>query len=245
VGNDDRRCIERLQQRLQQLPQYRPVVDKLLRGWSPDAVTDWLMEQTDRGPLSGLNRSNVCSYLVSLNVRLKANSRESTEKVATNRAQRLTQLADEFTSGMTPKADVAAKQPEPIDEVVKLTETQHPSSMIDELTSGGLLRLILKIQMSHVDRMEEWEKQWNMPCPGWDPGMQVLISLEKILQEKEFSEKRFETQAKAGIPVPEPQPSEETQRIEKLTELDRQRIRDAGAHFKTLLKRTSKEAQSN
>ncbi len=98
-NNDDRRWIERLQQ----LPKYRPIVDKLLRGASPDTVTDWLMEQTDRGPVSSLSRSSFYYYLVAMNERIKSNSRDSTKKEGTHKAQRLTQLADEFTSGTRTK----------------------------------------------------------------------------------------------------------------------------------------------
>jgi hypothetical protein len=46
--NDDRRWIERLRQ----LPKYRPVVDELLLGASPGAVTHWLMQQDDLGRFS-------------------------------------------------------------------------------------------------------------------------------------------------------------------------------------------------
>jgi len=36
---------------------------KLLQGWSLDAVTDWIMAQTDRAPFSDLKRSTVRHYL--------------------------------------------------------------------------------------------------------------------------------------------------------------------------------------
>lgn len=240
-NNDDRRWIERLKQ----IPQYRPVVDKLLQGWSPDAVTDWLMEQTDRGPFSGLSRSPVYYYLVTLNVQLKANSHERAEKEGTHQAQRPTQLADEFTSGTTPKADTAAKQPEPIDEESKVTETQNLNSKIGELTSDGIVRHFLEMQLPHVHRMAKWEKQHNMPHPGFERTMEVLIAGAKILQENESRDRRIATQSQADIPASEPQPSEETQRLAKLTELNRQRRREAGEEVKTQLKLRTKEAQVN
>jgi hypothetical protein len=113
VSTDRLKYGRRWIDRLQALPHYPPVVEKLLQGWSLDAVADWIMEQTDRGPLSSLKRSTVRYYLNAVNIQLKANTRESRRKEVTLRAQRLTRLADEFTRGMTLKADVAAKQAVP------------------------------------------------------------------------------------------------------------------------------------
>jgi hypothetical protein len=74
-------------ERLQELSQYRPVVDKLLRGWSVGSVTDWAMEQTDRGPFSNLTCSTVYIFLNAVNFWIKQNARESAKKECTRRAR--------------------------------------------------------------------------------------------------------------------------------------------------------------
>ncbi len=115
--------------------------------------------------------------------------------------------------------------------------------MIDELTSDGIVRLFLKKQLPHVDRMEEWEKQHNLPHPGFERGIELLLDAAIILQENELRKKYFTTQLKADIPVLDPQPSEGTQRPAKLTDLERQRRREVWEEVKTQLK--TKEGQVN
>lgn len=88
----DRRWIERLQL----LPQYMLVVEKLLHGWSLDAVADWIMEQPDRGPLFDLKRSTIRYYLNALNIRLEEAANAGSRLQLTLRAKRLAQLADEL-----------------------------------------------------------------------------------------------------------------------------------------------------
>ena len=225
-------------ERMQELPQYRPVVDKLLRGWSLGQITDWIMEQTDRGPLSNLKHSTVCTFLNALNNWIKENPRESRKKEWTRRAPQLTRLISDFTSGMTQGADVVAQQPGPTEEEIR---SPHLSSMVDEITSGGLVRLALKKHLSHLDRLEEIEKQSKEPLNDWAPNIQVLMSIAAVLLKNETAQKLFEAQVQTRGPIPEPQLSEEAQRIAKLSALDRQLIRDAGEKFRILLKRRREE----
>src|SRR6266478_2628230 len=98
MSNDRLKYGHRWIDRLQEMPQYMPVVEKLLEGQSLNEVADWLMEQPDRGPFSDLSRSTIRYYLNALNIRLKENARESRNNERTLRAQRLTRLADEFTN---------------------------------------------------------------------------------------------------------------------------------------------------
>jgi hypothetical protein len=125
----------------------------------------------------------------------------STQKQSIEQSQRPTQLANEFTTGMTPNADPAAQQPEPIDKKIKATETEPPNSMEVEVTSDALVRLVLKTHLPHINRIAEWEKQWKMPHSEWEPGMEVLINCAKILQENELRAERIATQSQADIPV--------------------------------------------
>ena len=145
--NEDRRWIERLRE----LPNYRPFVDKLVLEMPTDAGTNRLMQETDRRSLSGLGRFTVRLYLIRLKLRLEANSPESTETDDTEQSQRFTQPVDEFSSGTAPKVDVEAKQSEPI-EVNKATEAQRPSSIIDEMTSDGLVQFVAKMHLAHIKR---------------------------------------------------------------------------------------------
>jgi hypothetical protein len=233
----DRRWIERLQE----LPQYRLAVDKLLQGWSLDAVADWIMGQADRGPLSDLKRSTIRYYLNALNIRLKENARESSKNERILRAQRLARLVDEFTSGIVPTAGVVAQQAEPTEKKIKAMQTQHLSSMIDELTSDGVVRLMLKMYLPYIYRMAEWEKLSKKPVREWARNMNVLISAAAILQKNELARKLFESQMRVRNPVPELQQSEATLRTAKLTEVDRQLRRDAAEKFLIRVKRSRDE----
>lgn len=228
-------------ERLQELSQYRPVLDKLLRGCSLGTVTDFIMEQTDRGPFSNLNRSTVCTFLNALDIWIKENARESMKKECTRRAPQLMPLIGDFTSGMTQGADIAAQQPGITEEEIKDLQSQHMSSMVDEITSDGLVRLMLKMHLPHIDRLKEWEKQSQEPSKDWDRSMQVLLSAAVVLQRNESVQRLFDAQVQARCPIPEPQLSEEAQRIAELTNVDQNLIREAGEKLKIYLKRKMEE----
>ena len=181
------------------------------------------------------------SVATSITVELSRNARNSRKIESTLRAQRLTRLIDEFMSGMAPDAHVAAGKPEPTEQKVKALQSQHLGSLAGELTLDGLVRLILKKHLSHIDRLEEWEKQSQKPLNDWAPNMQVLIALAAILQKYEAAQKRFDAQVQTRTPIPEPQLSEEAQKIAKLSKLGQQLIREAGEKLKILLKRRSAE----
>jgi len=68
--------------------------------------------------------------------------------------------------------------------------------------------------------------------PQWERAIEAQIDIAKILQENKSRDKRFATQSKTDIRVSEPQASEETQRLAKLTELERQRRREAMSMLK-------------
>ena len=84
-----------------------------------------------------------------------------------------------------------------------------------------------------------------MPHPQWERAIEAQIDIAKILQENKSRDKRFATQSKTDIRVSEPQASEETQRLAKLTELERQRRREADEYAKNSIDRKIKEAQVN
>src|ERR1700676_1345404 len=111
------------------MPHFMPVVNKLLQGQSLDRVADWLMEQPDRGPFSGLKRSTIRYYLNALNIRLKENARESRKNEQTLRAQRLTRLVEDFMRG----TGVTAPQLEPTEKEIEAAQNQRLKSMVDKL----------------------------------------------------------------------------------------------------------------
>jgi hypothetical protein len=228
-------------ERLQELPQYRPVVDKLLQGWSLNAVTGWVLEQTDRGPLSDLSRSTIRSYLNALNIKLKELARERGANERTRRAQKLAQIADDFTNGITSVTGDTARKPEPTEEEIKAMQDQDLKSLIDNLTSDKLVRLMLMKHLPHIERLEEMEESSNEPVNGFERSMDVLNAAATILQKNEIAQKLFDIQFQARIQIPEHHLSEEAQRIAKLTPLDRQLLRDFGEMYRPLLKRRREE----
>lgn len=244
MSNDRRKYDRRWIERLQGLPQYRSVVEKLLQGSSLDTVAGWIMEQADRGPLSDLKRSTIRYYLNALNVRLKEIARESRKNDHTLSAQRLNQLVDEFTSAMTPGANLATRQPEPTEEEIRALQSQHLSSVVDEITSEGLVRLALKKHLSHIDRLEQWEKQSNEPLKDWAPNIHVVISATEILLKIETAQKLFEALAQTIAPAQERQLSVVAQRLAKLTAVDLNLLREAGEKYRILLKRRREEELS-
>jgi hypothetical protein len=193
VSNDrlkyDRRWIERLQG----LPQYRSAVEKLLQGWSLDAVADWLMEQADRGALSDLKRSTIRYYLNALNIRLKECANAGGRRPLTLRARRLTRVVDEFIMGMTARTEIAAEPPVPTDEEVKAKQKQHFKSLIDELTSDRLVRLVLEKHLPYVIRLGKIEERSKIPLSVWARMMSVLIDAATILHENEIAQKLIES----------------------------------------------------
>ncbi len=174
-------------------------------------------------------------------VEISRDARDSRKIERTLLAQRLTRLADEFMSGMTPETDVAAEEPGPPEERIEVLQSRPPNSMFDEISSDGLVRLMLKKHLSHIDRLNEWEKQSKEPSQDWVRSMQVLISAAVILQKNEALQKLIEAQTKTRTPIPESQQSEEAQRIAKLTNVDQQLIREAGEKFRILLQRRAAE----
>lgn len=96
------------------------------------------------------------------------------------------------------------------------------SSIVDELTSDGLVRLMLKKHLLHIDLLEEWEKKWKQPSKDWDRSMQVLIRAAVILQKNEELQRGIDAQMKSRTPIPEPKLSEEAQEVAKLSKLGRQ-----------------------
>jgi hypothetical protein len=196
VSNDrlkyDRRWIERLQQ----LPQYMLVVEKLLQGWSLDAVANSIMEQPDRGPLSDLKRSTIRYYLNALNIRLKERANASRRRPLTLRAQRLTRVADELIMGMNARTEVAEEPPVPTDEEVKAMQEEHFKSLIDELTSDRLVRLMLEKHWPFIIRLEKIEETLKIPLGVWPRMMRVFIDAARILQENEVAQKLFESQVR-------------------------------------------------
>jgi hypothetical protein len=166
-----------------------------------------------------------------ITVEVRRNSGDSRKMECALPAQRLTQLIEEFMSGIAPEAHVPAGQP----------GSQHMSSMVEEITSDGLVRLALKKHLSHIDRLEEIEKQSKEPQNDWARNIQVLTSVAAILLKIEAAQKLFDAQVQARCPIPEPQLSEEAQDIAKLTKVDQNLIREAGEKFKIFLKRSIEE----
>jgi hypothetical protein len=242
VSNDrlkyDRRWIERLQE----LPQYRLVVEKLLQGWSLDAVADWIMEQADRGALSDLKRSTIRYYLHALNIRLKESANASRRRPLTLRAQRLARVVDEFITGMTARTEVAAEPPVPTDEEVKAKQKQHFKSLIDDLTSDRLVRLMLERHLPYVIRLGKIEEMSKIPPSVWARMMSVFIDAATILQENEVAQKLFGSQVQTRVPIPESRPTESADRITNFAEVDRQLISDTQERFRSLLKCRREEA---
>jgi hypothetical protein len=181
------------------------------------------------------------SAATSINVELSRNARDSRKKECTLPAKRLSQLVDEFMSGMTPGAGVAAEQPGTTEEEIKDLQSQHLSSIVDEMTSDGLVRLVLKKHLPHIDRLEEWEKQSKEPLNDWPRNLQVLISVAAVLQKNEAVQKLLDAQVQTRCPIPEPQLSEDAQRLAKFSNLDRNLMREASEKIKILLIRMSKE----
>jgi hypothetical protein len=241
VSNDRLKYGHHWIERLRELPQYRPVVDKLLQGWSLDAVTDWVLEQTDRGPLSDLARSTIRSYMNALNIRLKELARERRANERTRRAEKLAQIVDDFTSGIASVRGDTAREPEPTEEEIKAMQDQDLKSLIDTLTSDKLVRLMLKKHLPYIERLEEMEESSNEPVNGWERSMDVLNDAATILQKNEIAQKLFDLRMQPCIPISEPQLLEESQRIPKLTPLDRQLLRDFGEMYRTMLKRRREE----
>jgi hypothetical protein len=237
VSNDRLKYGHHWIERLQELPQYRPVVDKLLQGWSLNAVTDWVLEQTDRGPLSDLARSTIHSYLNALNIKLKELARERSANERTRRAQKLAQIVDDFTSGIASVTGDTARKPEPTEEEIKAMQDQDLKSLIDNLTSDKLVRLMLKKHLPYIERLEEMEESSNEPVNGWERSMDVLNDAATILQKNEIAQKLLDARVGTRIPIPERPLSEAAQRIAKLTPLDRQLLRSFGEAYLTLLKR--------
>jgi hypothetical protein len=227
----DRGWIERLQQ----LPCYRSVVDKLLQRWSLDAVTNWIMEQPDRGPLTHLKRSTIRTYLNALNIRLREIAHESGKFERTLRAQRLNRIAEEFTAGLTQGTDGAVQQPELTEEEKRASQEQHLKSMVDELTSDRLVRFMLKIHFTHVARLEEFEQTSKEPAHTWERSMDVMIDAAAILQKNEAAQQLFEAQK--PIAIPEPQLSKEEKRISQFSAVDQNIIREVGQKALILRKR--------
>jgi hypothetical protein len=241
MSNDRQKYGHRWIERLQEIPQYMPVVEKLLKGQSLDEVADWLMEQPDRGPFAGLKRSTIRYYLNALNVRLRENARESRKNDQTLRAQRLSRLADEFTSGMTPGTDVAAPNPEPTEEEIEAAQNRRLRSMIDKLNSDGLVRLMLEKHLPYIDHLEEMEVGSKKPVKDRARNMDVLNSAATILQKNEVAQKLLDAQIAICSPVPA-ELSQEAKAVAQLTDVDRQLLRDAGEKLLALLKRRNEEA---
>jgi len=223
-------------ERLQELPQYMPVVERLIRGQSLDEVANWLMEQPDRGPFSGLKRSTIRYYLNSLNIRLKENARESRKNEQTLRAQRLTRLVDEFKNGMTPRP-----QPEPTEEEIKAAQNQRQRAMIDKLNSNGIVRLMLEKHLPHIERLEQIEEQSNQPVKDWARNMDVLCDAAEIIQKNEAVQKLLEAQVAIRSPAPA-ELSREAKALAQLSKVDQNLIREAGEKMLILLKRRKEEA---
>jgi hypothetical protein len=95
-------------------------------------------------------------------------------------------------------------------------------SIVDELTSNGLVRLILKLHLIHLDYLAEWEKKWKQPSKYWDRSIQVLLSLVRILQRNELAQRVNDAQIKARPQIPDPKLSEEAQEVAKPSKLGRQ-----------------------
>jgi hypothetical protein len=174
-------------------------------------------------------------------VDIRRNACESEENERMLRAQRLNRLAAELMSGMTEGANVAANQPGPTEEEFKTLQSKHVGFMIDEITSDSLVRLVLEKHLSHIDRLEEWEKQSKKPRNDWAREMQVLISLVAIRQKIEAVPKHIDARVQTRPSIPEPQLSEEAQKIAKLSKLDQQLLREAGEKTIVLLKRRIEE----
>lgn len=66
--------------------------------------------------------------------------------------------------------------------------------MVDKLTSDGLVRLMLRKHLPHIDRLEEFEKQFKVPSKDWYRSMQVLIGLATLLQKNETSQRLLDAQ---------------------------------------------------
>ncbi len=228
-------------ERLQEMPQYMPVVEKLLQGQSLNEVADWLMEQPDRGPFSGLKRSTIRYYLNTLNVRLKENARESRKNERTLRAQRLIRLADEFASGMTPGTDVATPRPEPTEEEIKAAQNQRLRSMVEKLTSDGIVRLMLEKHLPYIDRLEEMEERSDKPLKDWARNMDVLNSAATVLQKNEAAQKLLDAQIAICSLAP-PELSQAAKRVAQLTIVDQNLLRDAGEKLLILQKRRKEAA---
>jgi hypothetical protein len=174
-------------------------------------------------------------------VEISRNAHESETNDCTLHA-RLNRLVDEFMSDITERANVAANQPGPTEEGIKTRKSKHATSIVDEITSDGLVRLLLKKHLVHLARLEEWEKQSNKPHKDWAPNMQVLVSQAAILQRNEVVQR---SRVQTRTPISEPQLSEEAQRIAKLSKLDQNLLREAGEKLIILMKRRVKEgAQS-
>jgi hypothetical protein len=103
---------------------------------------------------------------------------------------------------------------------------------------------MLKKHFPHIDRLEEFEKQFKVPSKDWYRSMQVLISLATLLQKNETSQRLLDAQVQARTPILEPQLSEDAQRMAKLTPLEQQVIREAGEKFRIQLKRKLAEGRA-
>jgi hypothetical protein len=172
------------------------------------------------------------------------NARDSRKKECTLPAQRLTRLIDEFMTGIAPEAHVAAGQPEPTEQKILASQPQQLSSTVEDITSNGLLRFILKKYLPYIDRLEELEMQSNEPSKDLDRRMQVLISVITLLQKNEAVQKLLDAQVQARTPIPGPQLSEQAQRMAKFSDVDRNLMREAGEKFKILLKRRVAEGRA-
>jgi hypothetical protein len=209
-SNDHSRWIEHLKR----LPKYQLVVDKLVLGTSPGVIVDWLMQDSDRGPLSGLSRSTLRLYLIRLNVKLTSNSRKNTKHEGSEHSRRLNQPAYEFPCGPALRGDPAAPWLEAIAKEIKAVEIHCPTSTIDNMTSDELARFVVRTHLTLLDEMAEWEEQLMMPHPEWECTMEALLSAIKILHKSESTKKHSAMQSKTNISISEPRDSSQQDSVD-------------------------------
>jgi hypothetical protein len=176
-------------------------------------------------------------------IELSRNAHESETNECTLHA-RLKRLADELMSDVTGRANVAANQRGPTEKEIKTLQSKHATSMVDEITSDGLVRLLRKKHLAHIACLEKLEKQSNKPHKDWAPNMQVLNSLVAILQKIEAVQKLIDARVQTRIPIPQPQLSEKAQKIAELSTLDRQLLIEVGEKTRILLKRRIEERRA-
>lgn len=237
------RCTPQWIERLQELPQYTPVVERLLRGEGLASIVRWLLAQEDCGPFTGLSYSTMWLYVSALKQRLEEQAKQRRRDERSRRTQRLNEAAEVFTklnSGSTKPAIVPATEDMP----AVLTQEEMLRQQIANIDSRGVVRLILEEHLPHIRTNKEWEKKTGMPVPFWYQDMGVLTDVATILQKTEAGDKLLGIHAENRKPAEEPPLSPEAQRIAELSDVDRSLLREAGEKFKILLTHHLQEAQS-